>query len=521
MAKMIPKKLSPTTKSNAEKKLFQIFETELSDDYVVFHSAWWQHIGYVIEDREADFIIVHPEKGILILEAKGGSISYDAINKSWHQTQYKLKKSPFEQAREIKYKFLNLLRKHQEFSRLYFCIGHFVAFPEMDFVADGLPSESPQDILLLRPHLSDINQYISSVFNYYSSNQKFDQLGEINVNRIIDLISPSTQFEKYIVNDIGEIQKEILQLTEQQFEVLNSLYLQTQCIVLGCAGSGKTQLAIEKIKRLCQHKYTTLLTCKSINLSLYISDSLLQEIDSGYCIVLPYEEEKLKHYIKKFDAVIVDEGQDFKKNEIKFLETLLSSRNGTFYIFQDSNQKILKNDDNYTYNLSPNVLGKNCRNTHQIFNYAKPFVSCSHPIKSSSIDGKDVEIRSYQNPNQILSMIRNDISFLVEKQKIKPNQIVILTDLYPPSTSLLATCGRINGFNLKQYSHLNAKDTQTIQWSNIGMYKGLESDVVLLILEKTKTLIPSIFDIANSYIGITRAKSFLIIYESPEPEIDF
>jgi glutamate synthase domain-containing protein 1 len=33
-------KLSSTTKSNAEKKLFQMFTKDLSDDCIVFHGAW-------------------------------------------------------------------------------------------------------------------------------------------------------------------------------------------------------------------------------------------------------------------------------------------------------------------------------------------------------------------------------------------------------------------------------------------------------------------------------------------------
>ena len=53
------------------------------------------------------------------------------------------------------------------------------------------------------------------------------------------------------------------------------------------------------------------------------------------------------------------------------------------------------------------------------------------------------------------------------------------------------------------------------------MYKGLESDVIILFLEKTKKVIPSNWDIADKYVGTTRARSFLIIYEFPDPEIDF
>ena len=147
MARMIPSKLSPTTKSNAEKKLFKIFAEDLSNDYIVFHGAWWQHIKYVVQDREADFIIIHPDKGILILEAKGGEIKYDSVDKAWYQNQIRMKISPFEQARQIRYKFSDLLSKHSEFTSQDFCIGQCVAFPDVDEVINGLPSEAPKKIL--------------------------------------------------------------------------------------------------------------------------------------------------------------------------------------------------------------------------------------------------------------------------------------------------------------------------------------------------------------------------------------
>ena len=117
-------------------------------------------------------------------------------------------------------------------------------------------------------------------------------------------------------------------------------------------------------------------------------------------------------------------------------------------------------------------------------------------------------------------MLNKDISFLVNEEKVNPKQIIILTDMYPLSKSLLANLSRIGRFSLKQYSPLN-KDQQGIQWENIGVYKGLENDIVLLIFEKAKTLVPNNWDIANRYIGATRAKSYLVVYESPDPEIDF
>lgn len=157
MAQMIPRNFPSIIKSYAEKKLFDIFHKHLSDEYIVFHGTWWQHIKYVVQDREADFIIIHPKKGILILEVKGGKIRYDHFNKIWYQNDKRIKISPFEQAKDIKFKFLDFLGKYPEFVRKDFCIGQCVAFPDIDEVLHGLPSESPQEILLLRFQLNNIN----------------------------------------------------------------------------------------------------------------------------------------------------------------------------------------------------------------------------------------------------------------------------------------------------------------------------------------------------------------------------
>lgn len=521
MARMVPEKLSSTTKSNAERKLFHIFAKNLSDDYIVFHGSWWQHIKYVVQDREADFIIIHPKKGILIVEVKGGKISYDAVNMAWYTNEKKMKISPFIQAKEIKYKFLDFLGKYSEFTKRDFCIGQCVVFPDVDEVINGLPSEAPQEILLLRPQLDNLSKWLSSIFHYYETGLTGIGLGDKRINLIIQLISPSTAFKKYIANDIGEIQQEIIQLTEQQFNILNNLYLQSQSIILGCAGSGKTQLAIEKARRLCQHYIITLVICKSNNLSLYLLASLQDEIQAGYCVVSSYEEiQANKSKVPfQFTAIIVDQGQDFERQEINDLSKLIPD-DGIFYIFQDSNQNISKNANLFALQVNPNVLDKNCRNTHNIFKYAQPYVSCVHPIKSSSIQGRDIVQREYKEVNEIFRILEEDILNLVNNENIFLDQIVILTDMYPLAKSILSTYSHINRFHLKQYSFSN-KDKNTIHWSNIGMYKGLESDVIILLFEKSKTLIPSNWDIANKYVGATRAKSFLIIYESPDLEIDF
>ena len=126
----------------------------------------------------------------------------------------------------------------------------------------------------------------------------------------------------------------------------------------------------------------------------------------------------------------------------------------------------------------------------------------------------------YFKTGKILKLIEQDIVCLVDEENVSTTQIIILTDMYPLSKSILFDNFKLNQFELKQYSPNNIAPN-VIQWSNIGIYKGLENDIVILCFEKQKTLIPSNWDIANRYIGTTRARSLLIIYESPDPDIDF
>jgi superfamily I DNA/RNA helicase len=224
---------------------------------------------------------------------------------------------------------------------------------------------------------------------------------------------------------------------------LNNLCFHSQCIVLGCAGSGKTQLAIEKARRLCQHKVKTLVICKSNNLSLYLAASLQDEITVGDCVVYSYEDiqPRKSQLTFEFTAIIVDEGQDFDQKEINGLKKLIP-KDGTFYIFQDSNQKVSKNLNKLALQVNPTVLYKNCRNTHKIFKHAEQFVSCIYERKSSSIEERDVIYRIYEKTDEIFSLLEKYITDLVNKENVSPAQIVILTDMYPSLKSLLS-----------QYSH--------------------------------------------------------------------
>ena len=77
MAKIYPERLPVSIhddpKRNAERRVYAALKS-LSSPYLVFYSVHWQTISNYrgMEEGEADFVITHPDKGIVVLEVKGG-----------------------------------------------------------------------------------------------------------------------------------------------------------------------------------------------------------------------------------------------------------------------------------------------------------------------------------------------------------------------------------------------------------------------------------------------------------------
>ena len=82
MARMFPARLRADTKSMAERKLYEVLRDNLADDYVVFHTVAWlaRDTRGGAQDGEADFVIVHPDQGVLVVEVKGGNIRFDGTH---------------------------------------------------------------------------------------------------------------------------------------------------------------------------------------------------------------------------------------------------------------------------------------------------------------------------------------------------------------------------------------------------------------------------------------------------------
>ena len=115
MARMHPSPFPPHLASDprrrAERIVYESFMSGLSRQYHVFYSVPWLTQRAEGED---DFLVVHPKRGILVTEVKGGEIQRDGQTGQWYSVQrarqkrHKIK-DPVEQLRKNVYALKDLL----------------------------------------------------------------------------------------------------------------------------------------------------------------------------------------------------------------------------------------------------------------------------------------------------------------------------------------------------------------------------------------------------------------------------
>ena len=283
MARMYPPMLDPhdTRIPRSERVVFDALRDQLDDDFVVFHSAAWLGKGdrNELSDGEADFVIGHPNLGLLVLEVKGGSIRYEPNIVSgygpgqwfsvdyFHQT-HRLKHDPFDQAKRSKYALVKKIQEIPGNGAKTFSYGHAVVFPDVSVDLSILPAKVDRNMLIDGRDMANLAQRLVDVYRSWRGDHPMRPLGADGIETLIALLAPTLEMKSLLAARIGNDSAHILTLTKQQFDLLNKLRRRRKALIAGCAGSGKTALAVEKARRLAQDdKMRVLLTCYNARLA--------------------------------------------------------------------------------------------------------------------------------------------------------------------------------------------------------------------------------------------------------------
>lgn len=545
MAQMIPEFLEMSEQvSSAEYNLYYALKNQLSDRYTVFHSVAWQSraANGRPQDGEADFIIAHPTEGILVIEVKGGRIRFTPQSQTWESISdgdkaYPIK-DPFAQARVSKYALIDLLK--QVMKRVHnINIGHAVAFPDVVLGDAILGMDRPRQIVLDLCDSADLALWVTDALTYWRGRNDISESapGKKALSALNYLLAKKRELMPALWGQIRHEQEEMIRLTEEQYSLLDLLNRQRRVAIAGCAGSGKTLLAVEKAVRLARSGFNVLLTCYNKNLNHYLKKRVgdvpnldvrnfhklcfdlareanllplqTERKDDFYNYMLPEammeSAEILGH---KYDAIIVDEGQDFHDAWWIPLQTLLHDPDeGIMYIFYDDNQQIFKKlNQVLPIDTPPFLLTINCRNTRNIHDQVARFFKSEWTTEARGPVGRPVSVTRYRNAAQLHATLSDTIRYLTRTEKIPANEITVLTPLSRRKSDLWLA----NGFRGVRYSDEWPTQPQEVHCNTVHAFKGLESSVVILAEMERYSNRPKELD-PLLYVACSRAKNHLVV----------
>jgi hypothetical protein len=540
--------------SLAEQKVYKALQEQLPKDWLVIHS-----LEFVMKtskynshgDREADFVIFAPEYGVLVVEVKGGGIKYDKSLDQWYSLDrfnscHKIK-NPLRQAKDAKYEIRGHLKHRMKHKNIL--LAHGALFPDISSVNPLVGPDIPIDILGGSNNLPNLKEWIENIFKYWAGDtpiyDPLEKSGLVIAEEIYGKhvsISPSLR-----VALEEDIQKQIL-LTNQQKSILRQLKRRKEAIIEGGAGTGKTVLALDHAQNLAKQGLHVLLLCYNEHLGYVLKQKSndIKTLDAmnfhEFCAIriqktkeltkrdllaeskLAYPDSNIYDFIMpdalvnsydlvpiSYDAIIIDEGQDFKAEYWLAIELLKEQKDDTkLYIFQDTNQAIYGEPADLPIHETPLSLIDNCRNTKYIHNLAYQYYT-GEPVESPEIEGAPIEYLTEKTIEKQAMAIDKKVHQLIHQDNVNPKDIsVIIMGKYDKVSPLLESSKHKDQWSFKTFSSDKKVLVETAK-----RFKGLESKIILLWIPYEETL-----DDMLLYVSISRARLRLwIVGESKYTEV--
>lgn len=546
--------------SQAEAKVYRAFRDGLPADFVVFFQVGWilRREEEQAKDGETDFLVCHPDLGYLCVEVKGGGVGFDSHSGDWfsvdrHQQKHPIN-NPINQALKAKYSIRSKLNEHQRWKDLALhnvLRGHAVFFPDVGNASVLSRPDMPATLIGCSKDLQSPKSWINAAFAYWGNDaSSFTALGRRGLDVLRDVFARSFVVTPLVSSQLAEQEARRLVLTKDQIRVLDFLRSHRRVAVSGGAGTGKTVLALEKARRLAAEGFKTLLTCYNRQLADYLSTicgaapnldvmsfhqlchrqveranrasgrDLVAEAKVTYPGKDLYEVQlpnalgySLEVLPDRYDAIVCDEGQDFREEFWVPLELLLIDyETSPLYVFYDDNQNIYARAGTFPIRDEPFSLTTNCRNTAPIHVAAYRHYK-GVPVSPPDIQGDELHFEESANSDPQATKINALIVDLVAKQGVSPGDITVLIADALHKAEYYAALRRLPLPRPASWLEEGVRGSNTVLIDTIQRFKGLESPIVILWgldtidLSRNQELL---------YVGMSRAKSLLVIVGKQE-----
>lgn len=531
MVRLVPEEPQFTTHS--EREVWELLRDQLGDDDVLLANV---RLTDTDQDHEADLVVAMPGHGILVLEVKGAGVRHDSDGWWIGHDGKDRPVDPVAQARGAKYALKSYAEHHPRWgSRGAIAWGHGVVTPYTSF---GPEFELPD---LPRWSLHDKSDQATLVGRLRRNLDRMQHGRRVpdhdDVEALVDtLTGPVTLPGMADFSD--ERAAAIDRLTEEQASILSVTRLLHRVEVRGGAGSGKTVLALQQAKELTRGGHgrpgqRVALLCYSIGLAEFLKAQVATwdrkhrpafvgtfhefgqqwGAPDGDRTDSAFWEETLPRLMadlatslppgKRYDAVVVDEAQDFADSWWEpVLGSLRDEEKGGLHVFSDENQRIFGRFGRPPVQLVPLVLDHNLRNTKQIHEAFGPLA----PSRMYSRGGEGPDVRFVPCTSEDAIGVADD-------------EVDALLDAgWEPGHVALVTTGKRHPVQVERADFHGQVGYWRTWWDDDVFYghvlgcKGLERRAVVLCVNESGT-----HDRAKErlYVGMSRATDVLVVVGDP------
>lgn len=565
-----------SVKSRSEKLFFEQ-ASQLSDDWYVWMNCGLNFESDNILGeftREIDAILYNPKCGMLIVECKDGKITAERTSAdldilTWKQSGRVLSRSPADQVKTV------IHTLHDHFGKMFpkenngyyrIRVQWAVFFPDMENPGNII-GQIPLSHLFLKGDASSPRTFENKVRRALNTKESSfggkpypnESLDGENLQKLLDFFAsygePSWP-ELCAMNESMRVQP-----TELQKMLMRTIERNAQMRIEGVAGSGKSMLVKWEAERLAEKNKRVAVLCyndllaekletdlnpeKSRNFPIevhsyfhfaqkYARLSKLPDVPRKeptdrdakceYFANLPDAFDKAINALKKdrsektanrfFDAVIIDEGQDFENVWLDtVLKLLKNPKTGVVRFFYDPAQRLYSRDvlGNRTINAMPvMVLPCGFRSTRRILDWVRKETDIRIPCYDNTPLGKNVEVRYYTNPEDQMAMLEREIDKLRAK-KIDKKDILVLS----MHSRKYSGIKNLANDDFKWSDVNDSLSNQRINVVSVRRYKGLDSRIVILCDMKDLKSNPGFpyHDPHLLLVAATRAREHLIVFK--------
>ena len=488
------------------------------------------------KDHEVDLVALMPDSGIVTVEVKGSHVWYDA-HQGWliQRDGQPQRIDPVGQARDACYALRNYVEADPRWgSRGRLRWGHHIVLPRTQLHDGFATPDCPRWQVSGANDLEALGQRLWDTTSLYRRDARLPTSDDINL--VCEILSGRNQPVRDLVAIADDRQALADRLTMEQANLLNVTRLLNRVEIRGGAGSGKTVLAMRQAKDLASGRgggarQRVGVVCYSYGLAEYLRRELLvgsrgkrpafvgtfEDLGRSWGVPITGDRQDSRFWEMelparmaeaalslddgaRFDAIIIDEAQDFADDWwTPLLNSLRDEQVGGLYAYSDENQRVFARFGRPPVAMVPLLLDHNLRNTRQI---GESFV----PLAPTSM-----ELRGGDGPEVSFVPARVSEALEVADEQVE----ALLEEGWRPKDIALITMGARHPVQAERQQTMGFAGYWDDFWSNDDIFyghvlgfKGMERRAVVLCVNEDGTR-----DRGRErlYVGLSRATDRLVV----------